>query len=129
MSLYGPAAIPRRNRVGTPVGESTVAFGYRILNRELELPAEPVLPARFLPRFISDLGLPQAVEQRARALLDDEETPDVHSAKPASVAGGAILTAVSEVGIADVVKQVDVAEVTGVSVLTVRRYSDELRSM
>lgn len=40
---------------------------------------------------------------------------------------GEILIALSEVKVADAVRQVDVAEVVGVNVLTKRRYRDKLK--
>lgn len=81
---------------------------------------------QFLPRFVAELRLSSAVEQYARAHLEQDETPEVRGSKPAGVAGGAILVTLRELGGSEGTRQADVADAAGVSVPTVRRYRDAL---
>lgn len=110
------------------VSAAKVWHGYDVLNRELELPAIPVAPKQFLPRFVSKLGVSQTVERRARTILAADETPEVRGANPAGVAAGALLLAAHHEEEVQRFTQADVADISGVSTVTVRRYRDELPS-
>jgi transcription initiation factor TFIIB len=70
---------------------------YDALNRELGLPTGPIDPAEYLPRFASDLDLPQEIERRARELV--ERAHDEHlvaGRNPAGVAAACLYTAADE---------------------------------
>ncbi len=108
------------------VDKSTLRNAYGVLNRELGLPAPPLAPSRFLPRFWSALDFSGAVEQQAAALLEQDGTPETTGSMPAAVAAGAVLVAAGEVWSRSF-SQADLAEVADVSVPTVRRYRDELQ--
>ncbi|WP_435196389.1 transcription initiation factor IIB [Natronomonas sp. EA1] len=108
------------------VSTERVRNGYGVLNRELGLPAAPICPTRFLPRFVSQLELSQAVERHARAVLDADETPDVRGSTPSGVAAGALLVGMQLAGEQHRVTQEAVASVADVSIPTARRYRDEL---
>ncbi|WP_255150112.1 transcription initiation factor IIB [Halorarius halobius] len=108
------------------VDGSAIRASYDAVNRELELPAKPVPPARFLPQFVSALDLSQAVEQRARAVLSGTRTPETHGANPAGVAAGALLVAAGDEGELQRFTQAELAALADVSIPTVRRYRNEL---
>lgn len=108
------------------VSREKLRNGYGVLNRELGLPATPVDPIRFLPRFVSELDLPKTVERHARAVLEEEDTPETRGSNPAGVAAGALLVGVELANERHRVTQDDVASVADVSIPTVRRYRDEL---
>ncbi|WP_255152205.1 transcription initiation factor IIB [Halorarius halobius] len=106
-----------------------VKNGYGVLNRELELPAAPIPPEQYLPRFVSELGLSPGVERVARSVLDRGETPETNGSHPAAVAGGALLVAVQQSADAMRFTQAELAEVADVSIVSLRRYRDELEAM
>jgi transcription initiation factor TFIIB len=111
------------------VSAAKVQNGYSVLNRELGLPAAPIPPERFLPRFVSELGLSRMVEQEARSVLAVEGTPETSGANPAGVAGGALLLGAERANEYRRFTQAELAEVADVSIVTVRNHRDELRSV
>ncbi|MFB6142621.1 MAG: transcription initiation factor IIB family protein [Halorientalis sp.] len=92
---------------------------YDALNRELGLPTGPIDPAEYLPRFASELDLPQRVERRARELVDRaHEEGLVAGRNPSGVAAGCLYTAARE---ADRdLTQAAAAETAGVTPVTLR---------
>ncbi|WP_284032496.1 transcription initiation factor IIB [Halobaculum lipolyticum] len=105
-----------------------IRTAYRTLNTELGLPAAPRTPETFLPKLVSALDLPQAVERRARRLLATADDATIASGgNPAGIAGGAILVAASEVGVREHFTQKAVASLADVTPLTVRTHRDALR--
>jgi transcription initiation factor TFIIB len=107
------------------VERARIENAYGVLNRELNLPAKPPEPAEFVPRLVSELGLPAAVERRARTLLDDRGAGGGSS--PSGVAGGAVLVAAADCGERARFAQTDVAEAAGVTTSTLRTHRDALR--
>jgi transcription initiation factor TFIIB len=99
---------------------------YDALNRELALPAVPVPPARYLPRFVSALELSTEIKQRARAVLDDSGAPETRGSNPAGVAAGAVLVATRQLEDATSFTQTEIARLADVSVVTVRKHRDVL---
>jgi transcription initiation factor TFIIB len=98
---------------------------YRYIDKELGLAVEPADPARFLPRFASELELSEAVERRARELLDAAERQGVHSGKsPVGLASAAIYAASTLVN--EKVTQREISDVTDVSEVTIRNRYQEL---
>ncbi|MFQ3294089.1 MAG: transcription initiation factor TFIIB [Natrialbaceae archaeon] len=107
------------------VDRQEFARGYRYLARELGLAVEPADPASYLPRFASDLDLPENAERRARELLETGKARAVHSGKsPAGVAAAAIYA--GSVLANEKVTQARVAEVANVSEVTIRNRYQEL---
>jgi transcription initiation factor TFIIB len=97
---------------------------YDALNRELGLPTGPIDPAEYLPRFASDLDLPQAIERRARELA--ERAHDEHlvaGRNPAGVAAACLYTAADERSYP--LTQQEAADVADVTPVTLRgTYTD-----
>jgi transcription initiation factor TFIIB len=94
-----------------------LSAAYDALNRELGLPTGPIDPAEYLPRFASELDLPQAVERRARELVAEcADRGLVSGRNPSGVAAGCLYTAASELDCALTQQQAaDVADVTPVT--------------
>ncbi|UIP01686.1 transcription initiation factor IIB family protein (plasmid) [Halobaculum sp. CBA1158] len=107
------------------VAESRVTNGYKTLNEELGLPAEPVSPSMFVPRLASDLECPDEIRQRARTLAEQAEergvTTGVH---PAGFAAACLYKAGQEQG--HWVTQSDVAETGNVTPTTIRTHHETL---
>jgi len=101
---------------------------YRYLIRELELEVAPADPESYLPRFVSDLELPDEVERRARELLNSGRSENVLSGKsPIGLAAAAIYAAALLSNVA--VTQEKIGEVAEVSEVTIRnRYHELLES-
>ncbi|MFB6189757.1 MAG: transcription initiation factor IIB family protein [Halapricum sp.] len=107
------------------VDRQEYARAYRYLARELGLAVEPADPASYLPRFVSALDVPEAVERRARELLDTAKSQGVHSGKsPVGLAAGALYagTLLCHVELT----QQEIAEVADVSEVTIRNRYQEL---
>jgi transcription initiation factor TFIIB len=107
------------------VAEARVTNGYKTLNEELGLPAEPVSPSMFVPRLASDLECPDEIRQRTRTLADQAEergvTTGVH---PAGFAAACLYKAGQEQK--QWVTQSDVAETGNVTPTTVRTHHETL---
>ncbi|MEF8851534.1 MAG: transcription initiation factor IIB family protein [Haloarculaceae archaeon] len=70
---------------------------YDALNRELGLPTGPIDPREYIPRFASELDLPDDVERRARALAECARDEGLVAGRnPAGVAAACLYTAASE---------------------------------
>ncbi|PSP68436.1 transcription initiation factor IIB 2 [Halobacteriales archaeon QH_8_67_27] len=102
------------------------ARAYRYIARELELAMEPTDPAQYVPRLVSDLGLPEETKQRAVELLEAGKREAVHSGKnPVGLAAAAIYAAGRLTNID--VTQHEVADAADVSAGTIRdRYTELL---
>ncbi|RKD97127.1 transcription initiation factor IIB [Halopiger aswanensis] len=130
-SLYAAA-----RQAGTPrsldeidavsrVEKDEIARTYRYVIRELGLEVQPADPESYVPRFASDLDLPDETERRARQLLKTAKDSGIHSGKSpvglaaAAVYAGALLTN-------EKVTQNDVSEVASISEVTIRNRYHEL---
>lgn len=51
--------------------EAELKAAYDAMNRELGLPTGPIDPCEYLPRFASELNLPQEIEARATMFVDE----------------------------------------------------------
>ena len=102
------------------------ARAYRYIARELELAMEPTDPAQYVPRLVSDLGLPEETKQRAVELLEAGKREAVHSGKnPVGLAAAAIYAAGRLTNVD--VTQHEVADAADVSAVTIRdRYTELL---
>jgi len=99
--------------------EDELTAAYDALNRELGLPTGPIDPAEYLPRFASHLDLPQAVERRARELVEEAHDRGLVAGRdPAGVAAGCLYLAAREQG--RELTQAAAAEAAGVTPVTLR---------
>jgi transcription initiation factor TFIIB len=130
-SLYAAA-----RQAGTPrsldefepvsrVPRQEYARAYRYIARELGLAIEPADPTTYLPRFASDLEIPDEAERRARDLLNQTAPKGIHSGKsPVGLAAGALYAGALLVN--EKITQQEIAEVTEVSEVTIRNRYQEL---
>ncbi len=110
------------------VSESRVANGYKTLNEELGLPAEPISPSMFVPRLASDLECPDEIRQRAQALSEQAEEFGVTTGfHPAGFAAACLYKASCEED--QWLTQADAAIVANVSTATIRSHHDTLTRM
>lgn len=131
-SLYAgarQAGVPRtldELKTVSRVDRKEFARAYRYIARELELAMKPTDPNQFVPRLVSDLDLPEEVQQRSGELLDAGKREAVHSGKnPVGLAAAAIYAAGRLTNIE--VTQHEVADVADVSAVTIRdRYTELL---
>lgn len=102
-------------------GYSGLVNAYRVLNRELGLPTQPMTPAEYIPRLASELEVPERVRRRARALAEQAEEQGVVSGKhPSGFAGACLYVAAEE---ADwYLKHAAVAEAADACPVTVRAH-------
>jgi transcription initiation factor TFIIB len=98
---------------------------YRYLVRELDLAIDPPDPTDYLPKFASELDADEAVQRFARDLLEAARERALHSGKsPVGLAAAALYAAGLETG--HRLTQAEVAEVAGVSEVTIRNRYQEL---
>jgi transcription initiation factor TFIIB len=98
---------------------------YRYIVRELNLEVAPADPAQYVPRFASELDLPDEVERRSRELLENAQQDGVTSGKsPVGLAAAAIYA--SSLLTNHKVTQSEVSDVTDVSEVTIRNRYQEL---
>jgi transcription initiation factor TFIIB len=98
---------------------------YRYIVRELNLEVQPADPESYVPRFVSELGLSDEVERRARDLLDSARGTEVMSGKsPVGLAAAAIYAASLLTN--EKVTQSQVSDVADISEVTIRNRYHEL---
>jgi transcription initiation factor TFIIB len=107
------------------VDRREVGRTYKHLTRELDLDLAPPHPRAYVDRFRSDLGLAATVGDTARSILAHATRAGLVSGKsPTGYAGAAVLAAALLVGRDR--KPLVVAEVVGVSAVTIRTRTREL---
>jgi len=107
------------------VDEEEFKRAYRYIVRELKLEIEPADPVEYLPRFASDLGVPNEVQQRAVKLLEAGKQMNVHSGKsPVGLAAAALYAAAQLTN--NPLTQSEISEVADVSEVTIRNRYQEL---
>ncbi|MFW5956023.1 MAG: transcription initiation factor IIB, partial [Halorhabdus sp.] len=101
---------------------------YRYIVRELNLEIKPADPESYVPRFASDLDLPEEVTNRARELLASAREAGILSGKsPVGLAAAAIYAAALLCN--ERVTQSEISEVANISEVTIRnRYKELLES-
>jgi transcription initiation factor TFIIB len=99
--------------------EAELRAAYDAMNRELGLPTGPVDPAEYLPRFATELDLPEAAERDARELLENAKERGTGGRRPRGVAAACLYTAVKDTEHA--VTQAAAAEVADVTPSTLRK--------
>lgn len=98
---------------------------YRYIIRELGLAVEPAEPEQYLPRFISELGLSEQTERRARQLIQTAKDKGLHSGKsPVGLAAAAIYAAALLTN--EQTTQSEVSAVSDMSEVTIRNRYQEL---
>jgi len=130
-ALYGAA-----RQAGTPrsldevervsrVDRMELTRTYRYIVRELGLEIQPADPESYVPRFVSELGLPDETERQARDLLESARSTGVISGKsPVGLAAAAIYAAALLTN--ESVTQSEVGEIADVSEVTIRNRYHEL---
>jgi transcription initiation factor TFIIB len=107
------------------VEKDEIARTYRYVVRELSLEIQPADPESYVPRFVSDLDLPDEVERQARDLLATAKREGVHSGKsPVGLAAAAVYAAALLAN--EKVTQSAVSEVANISEVTIRNRYHEL---
>jgi len=107
------------------VEKDEIARTYRYVVRELNLEIQPADPESYVPRFVSDLGLSEEVERRARELLQNAKEQGVHSGKsPVGLAAAAVYAASLLTN--EKVTQNEVSRVANISEVTIRNRYHEL---
>ena len=105
--------------------ESELLAAYDALNRELGLPTGPIDPAEYVPRFASDLDLPDAVEYRALELASLGRKAGIDGGRdPSGFAAGCLYTAAQDCGHG--LTQCNAADAADVSPVTLRNAYQDL---
>ena len=98
---------------------------YRYIVRELNLEIKPADPESYLPRFVSDLGLSDDTERRARELIESARDDGILSGKsPVGLAAAAVYAAALLTN--EKVTQSEVSGVANISEVTIRNRYKEL---
>jgi len=102
---------------------------YRYIVRELNLEIKPADPESYLPRFVSDLGLSDDTERRARELIESARDDGILSGKsPVGLAAAAVYAAALLTN--EKVTQSEVSGVANISEVTIRnRYKELLETV
>ncbi|MFB6139128.1 MAG: transcription initiation factor IIB family protein, partial [Halosimplex sp.] len=102
---------------------------YRYVVRELNLEIRPADPESYLPRFVSDLGLSDDTERRARELIESAREAGILSGKsPVGLAAAAVYAAALLTN--EKVTQSEVSGVANISEVTIRnRYKELLEAV
>jgi transcription initiation factor TFIIB len=106
--------------------EDELKVAYDALNRHLGLPTGPINPTEYLARFASKLGLPAALERRARELAETVQAAGVATGRNPSGVAAACLYTVARRSDHDLT-QGEAADVAGVSTVTIRNTYHDLR--
>ena len=107
-----------------PIGRGKVEGAYRVLNAELGLPAKPVGPSAFVPRFCSELGVSDEIQSRALRLAEAAEEAGVtNGVQPSGFAAGCLYKALDG---RRTPSQGTVASVADTSTKTLRKHRDTL---
>ncbi|WP_181684670.1 transcription initiation factor IIB [Halorhabdus salina] len=101
---------------------------YRYVVRELNLEIQPADPESYVPRFTSDLDLPEEVTNRARDLLSSAREAGILSGKsPVGLAAASIYAAALLCN--ERITQSEISDVASISEVTIRnRYKELLES-
>ncbi|WP_340102090.1 transcription initiation factor IIB [Salinibaculum salinum] len=119
-----PRSLDEMSRVSR-VDRMELTRTYRYIIRELSLEVKPADPKSYVPRFISDLGLSDESERRARQLLDAaSETGAISGKSPVGLAAAAVYAAALLTN--EKVTQSEVSEVADISEVTIRNRYKEL---
>jgi len=125
------AGLPRTfQEVGAmaAVSDERVRNAYRVLTRELELPAVPMEPPEYVPKLTSALDVSTATRQRAVDLAEQLASSGVASGcHPAGVAAGCVYQASLEQG--ERITQAELADTAEVTPVTIRARWKQLQTV
>jgi len=132
-ALYAACRIGSVSRTRTEIVEVASATlvelqaAYSAMNRELGLPTGPIDPGEYFPRYASELGLPAAVETRAREHLENlRENHRVAGRDPSGVAAGCLYAAAKDLD--RTLTQKEAADVADVTPVTLRATAEAIRA-
>jgi len=109
-------------------GYSGLVNAYKVLNRELGLPTQPMTPVEYVPRLAAALDAPNRVRRRARELAERAEHEGVVSGKhPAGFAGACLYVAADELDW--YVSNAEIAEAADSCTATVRAHRERVRAL
>jgi len=110
------------------VADERVDHAYGVLNSELGLPAVPMSPVKYVPRFASELDLSDAIRRRAEGLAANAlEEGLANGCNPAGLAAACVYAAARKAG--ERVTQTELAEIADVTPVTIRARWEELRAL
>lgn len=106
--------------------QNELEAAYSALNSELGLPVGPIAPQEYIPRFMSELSVSDAIEAKALQLAKEAEEEQISIGRdPTGVAAGCIYTAAKKEG--HTITQEEVADVADVSPVTLRKTYYDLK--
>ena len=107
------------------VSKKEVGRTYRFLTRELNIKLPPTSPVDYVPRFASELGLSGEVQSRSIEIIEKAMEKGLTSGRgPTGVAAAALY--IASVLLGERKTQRDVADVAGVTEVTIRNRYKEL---
>ena len=107
------------------VTKKDVGRTYRFLSRELDIKLAPTSPADYVPRFASKIGLSSEAQSKAIEIIEKASDNGLTSGKgPTGVAAAALY--IASVLLGERKTQKDVAQVSGVTEVTIRNRYKEL---
>jgi transcription initiation factor TFIIB len=107
------------------VSKKQIGKTYRFLSRELKIKLHPTSPSDYIPRFASKLGLSGKVQSKAIEIIRKAKDCGLSSGKgPTGLAAAAIY--IASVLLSERKTQRDVADVAGVTEVTIRNRYKEL---
>lgn len=110
------------------ISKKRVGKNYRFLARELKIKLRPTSPADYVPRFASKLGLSGKAESRAIEIVNESSKQGLLTGRePTGVAAASLY--IASVLSGERKTQKDVAEVAGVTEVTIRNRYKELTEM
>ncbi|ESP86840.1 transcription initiation factor IIB [Candidatus Halobonum tyrrellensis] len=110
------------------VEQASVTNAYKTLNRDLGLPAQPVVPSDHIVRIASAVEACDQIRQRARKLAEQAEAEQrTAGVNPSGFAAACLYVAGRERGRR--VTQVAIAEVASVTPATIRKHSETLTEL
>ncbi|MFC6942636.1 transcription initiation factor IIB family protein [Salinirubellus sp. GCM10025818] len=110
------------------VSRKRISNAYRVLNRELELPAVPVAPAEYVPRLVSELGLSTEARRRALEIARLASEAGVgNGCRPSGIAAACVYEAAREHG--ERVTQAALGDLADVTSMTLRAQWEKVRSV
>lgn len=110
------------------VSKKHIGKNYRFLSKELKIRLKPISPIDYVPRFASKLGLSGIVQSKAIEILKETINKGLNNGKgPSGMAATALYLASILLG--ERKTQKDVAEVAGVTEVTIRNRCKELSQL
>ncbi len=102
-----------------------LARTYRFLARELKIKLTPISPVDYIPRFASELNMSDKSQAKAIEIVEQSKGAGLNSGKgPSGIAAAALY--ISSLMINDKKSQRDIAEVAGITEVTLRNRYKEL---